>query len=76
MVKPNIDRKGRIARLITGLLTLAAASVVGWLWYTGVWPSGWAAAGAGVLIAYGLFQIYEAWAGWCIMRAMGCRTPM
>lgn len=72
----NINRKGRIARTITGILTVTAAVVLlalgmlnkltGW-W---VWPLGIFG------IAFGAFQIFEARKGWCAMRAMGFKTPM
>ena len=72
----NIDSRGKLARLITGCLTLLAAIAVmvaaalafiggWWVWLIGV-----------LLLAFGCFQIYEAWSGWCVMRAMGFKTPM
>ena len=39
--------------------------------------SSWLLTGIGlVCLAGGVFQIYEAWSGWCVMRAMGFKTPM
>lgn len=72
----NIDHRGRRVRLVSGiilvlfglgLLTSAAGGALG-----GVWP--WAAGGA-VLLGGG-FQIFEARAGWCTLRAMGFRTKI
>lgn len=72
----NIDRRGRLARLISGWvqLILAAGLLLGaWIgWLSGLWP--WIV--GGLLIPFGLLSLYEARKGWCVMRAMGFKTPM
>jgi len=42
------------------------------------WPTGsmWMWAISGALFAGGAFAVFEAWAGWCVIRAMGLKTPM
>lgn len=69
----NIDANGRKVRLINGIVTVAIALLV-----MGIW-----AIPTGSLIAWGLFaalllgggfMIFEARAGWCVMRAMGFKT--
>jgi uncharacterized membrane protein HdeD (DUF308 family) len=71
---PNIQRNGRIARAVSGVLCLVAGVVVVW--------AGWPAAAivrwivAVALAAAGGFQLFEARRGWCVMRACGFRTPM
>lgn len=70
----NINGKGRAARAVSGaLVTLAGAAIV---W--GGWPEVgvWRWLGGAVLVALGGFQLFEAWAGWCVARAMGYRTPI
>lgn len=67
-MKCNIDRRGRIARLITGLICIVAGIA---LLITKQW---WIT--AAVLILAGGFQLFEAKKAWCIMRAMGFKTPM
>lgn len=71
---PNIERRGRIARAVTGTLCVAGGVLTAWL----AWPESpgmrWTVAGA--LIAAGAFQWFEAKRGWCVMRACGVRTPM
>tara|TARA_B100000405_G_scaffold8968_1_gene7865 strand:+ start:466 stop:693 length:228 start_codon:yes stop_codon:yes gene_type:complete len=72
----NIGEKGKAARLRLGLMALAGALalalvilggfVEGAIWWYGV---GGATLG-------GLFTIWEARAGWCIVRAMGFKTPL
>jgi len=72
----NIDSKGKAVRLISGMITLVIAAALAILTATGVLP---AAVGYGVAIAAaagGVFQVYEGWAGWCVVRAMGFKTPI
>ena len=71
----NIDQKGRTARFISGVVTIAAALIVTGLCYFGRLSPAfyWLAA---VLVPLGAFQIFEARKGWCAMRAMGFKTPM
>ena len=72
----NIDAKGKAVRLVSGLVTAAVGVTllvlagVGVL--AGVWP--WAVGAAA--LAGGAFQVYEGWCGWCVVRAMGWRTPI
>lgn len=73
-MKKNIDRRGRIARGITGTLCIAAGIAV---WRLG-WPDStlWRCLLAIGSVAAGLFQLFEACCAWCVMRACGFRTPM
>jgi len=61
---PNIDTRGRLARGITALLLLLAAIIliphVRWL--------------ALALAITGMFVLFEAWRGWCALRACGIKT--
>ena len=58
----NLDRNGRLLRLVSGLILLAvgAAMIIGWAYLHGG-RRAWSAS-AGVA-AFGLFQVYEAWSG-------------
>ena len=63
---PNIDRRGRVARALFGLVVIAAGvglAAVAW----------WACA---VLLVSGVFALYEAARGWCVMRACGIKTKL
>ena len=62
----NIDRAGRIARAILGSL-LVAGGVAACFW--NIW------AGFG-LIGGGVFVLFEAFRGWCVMRACGIKTRL
>jgi hypothetical protein len=71
----NIDAKGKLVRLIYGLVFVIAGIVLLFAWAL---PSGgvlaWIVTIA--LIAGGAFAIFEARAGWCAVRAMGFKTPV
>ena len=62
----NIDRRGRIVRAVWG----AALIVAGLLLRQ---RSGWACL---ALLAFGVFALYEAGRGWCVMRACGIKTKL
>ena len=65
--KPNIDRRGRLLRLIPGIiLCLVGIGVgIGVRWWLG-------------LIAFlaGAFMIFEAFHAWCLLRAWGMKTRL
>lgn len=73
-MKPNIDRRGRIARATTGVLCIVFGLAL-WLIH---WPETltyrWII--SLVAITAGAFQLYEAKRGWCVARACGLKTPM
>jgi len=72
----NIDRKGRLARLYSGILAIALGIILALLTYVSVLPAtiGWLAV-AGSIFG-GAFAIFEARKGWCIVRAVGIKTPL
>ena len=72
----NIDGKGRIARLICGALTITTGVVLLVLAGVGTLAGWWPWVAGGLAVALGAFQVYESWCGWCVMRAMGFKTPM
>ena len=73
-MKPNIDRKGRAARAISGTLCIAAGAVTWWV----EWPESitWRIVATVVAVVAGAFQLFEARRSWCVMRACGFKTPM
>ena len=61
---PNITRAGRIARLIYGLIMLAAGVVcVAKIWWLGV-----------LFLILAGFAFFEAARSWCVLRACGIKT--
>jgi hypothetical protein len=71
----NIDSRGKAARLIYGIiLLLIGAALVGfWALHSGSTVR-WIVTIA--CLACGAFSVFEARAGWCVVRAMGFKTPM
>lgn len=70
----NIDQRGARYRLAWGILNLAAAVSAATLalW----WALWWLWIITGVCLLAGVFAIYESRKKWCVMRAMGFKTPM
>ena len=71
----NIDRRGRLARLIYGIIVALLGVVLVVLWARDSESVVRWAVSVAVILA-GLFAVFEAGAGWCVMRAMGFRTPL
>ena len=64
-MKQNIDGKGRTARGgLAAIFLLAGGCLL---------ES--AAVLGGIFIVVGLFCAFEAWIGWCAIRACGVKTP-
>ena len=64
--RPNIGRQGRIARGVIGTLCLIAGIIiVDFKLWLGL-----------IFVAAGLFAIYEALRGWCLVRACGVKTKI
>ncbi|MBL6743860.1 MAG: hypothetical protein ISP83_05725 [Candidatus Poseidonia sp.] len=76
MVECNIDARGKAARLLGGVSAILAASIFAILLATNSISIdfGWYAI-AGAYFG-GAFAIFEARAGWCVVRAMGIKTPL
>jgi hypothetical protein len=69
----NIDARGKAVRLRSGIVFLLLAVVLALVWALPTRSSfGWIVAGA--LAVSGAFSIFEARAGWCVVRAMGFKT--
>ena len=72
----NIDAKGKAARLKLGILAMIGALCLTLITAAGVVEGSiwWLMAGGTAF--GGAFAIFEARAGWCIIRAMGIKTPL
>jgi len=64
----NIENRGRWIRGILGLILLGAAA---WLWF-GKNETFWSIG----LCVVGLFSLFEGLRGWCVLRALGIKTPL
>ena len=72
----NIGAKGKAARLKMGVLAIIFAIVLSILVLTGALSSTlWWYPVAAITFG-GAFSIFEARAGWCVIRAMGFKTPI
>ncbi|HJM54720.1 MAG TPA: hypothetical protein QGI72_00580 [Poseidonia sp.] len=76
MPECNIGAKGKAVRLIGGLASLITGLVVAGLLATETLALGIGWMSVACLTLGGAFAIYEARAGWCIVRAIGIRTPL
>ncbi len=69
----NIDERGRQHRYRLGRILIACGALLaggGSHWVPGKLP--WVL--GGLLIAAGLFALFEARMGWCVLRAIGFKT--
>jgi len=75
MLTCNIDKRGRVLRTTMGILTaLVGAGLVAAWWAAALPPwSQWA--GIAAMLGGG-FMIFEGVNGWCVVRAMGFKTPI
>jgi|TARA_B100001094_G_scaffold332255_1_gene403545 hypothetical protein len=71
----NIDSKGKLFRLIIGLLSVSGGIVLVSLFNYDVLISYTALTIGLMSIMGGLFAIWEAREGWCVVRAIGIKTP-
>ena len=70
----NIDAAGKAARLKAGILGVLGSAALGIGLATGLLSGTfWLVVTAGAF-AGGAFTIFEARAGWCVVRAMGIPT--
>ena len=62
----NIDWRGRIARLMFGVALIVAGLAIRSRALWGCIP----------LMVFGLLALFEAFRGWCLMRACGFKTRL
>ena len=72
----NIDAKGKAVRFLTGIFAILAGLILAILVNLGTLSleSYWLLASGSII--GGVFSIWEARAGWCVVRAIGIKTPM
>jgi len=70
----NIGARGKAHRMKLGIRLVIASIILAALTFFDILPStlGWVLAGSG--FAGGIFTIWEARMGWCVIRAMGFKT--
>ena len=70
----NIDARGKAARFRLGILGIAGGLLLGATTFFGVLPSNIGYIMTTGSVAGGLFAMWEARMGWCVVRAMGFKT--
>jgi hypothetical protein len=70
----NIDAKGKAVRLRVGVIVALIGVILLVVYLLGVEDAKWVIGAAIAAIGCGAFAIYEGWAGWCVMRALGFKT--
>lgn len=72
----NIDSRGRALRFFTGILAMLGGGLAYLILMMEVIPVPESIGTLGVLAMFigGAFAIFEAKAGWCVVRALGFRT--
>ena len=72
----NIDSRGRVVRFIKGIFAILAGFVLAILVSQGILTSeSYMLVIIGSILG-GAFAMWEARAGWCVVRAIGIRTPL
>tara|TARA_X000001036_G_scaffold434470_1_gene473887 strand:+ start:4019 stop:4246 length:228 start_codon:yes stop_codon:yes gene_type:complete len=71
----NIDAMGKAVRLRLGILAVIAGGLisVGFILLNFNFGIEWIIPLG--IIAGGAFSMFEGWAGWCVVRAIGIKTP-
>ncbi len=73
IISKNIDRQGRRIRALGGIALLAAALLVSLI--VPSWPV-WKIITVISFLCGGSFMLFEAFSGWCVLRACGIKTPL
>jgi hypothetical protein len=71
----NIDSRGKAVRFVYGAVLLFAGVAMALFWAV---PSGsaWPWVVTALALLSGAFALFEARVGWCVVRAMGFKTPV
>ena len=70
----NIDAVGKAARMRVGIFGMIVSAIMGMLIVIGILEGNIWKAALVLSILGGAFTIFEARAGWCVVRAMGFKT--
>jgi predicted lysophospholipase L1 biosynthesis ABC-type transport system permease subunit len=70
----NINSKGKAVRLVLGAAVMTGGALTLVLIGLGASQEAWLIVAGIALLVAGAFAIFEGWAGWCVLRAMGVRT--
>ena len=72
----NIDAKGKAVRFLTGIFAILSGLVLAILVNQGILSfESYLLLVCGSIVG-GVFSMWEAKAGWCVVRAIGIKTPL
>lgn len=71
-MKCNIDARGKAIRLVMGLIMMVISVAV----LLTMPSASWLILSAVAVLIGGAFAVFEGWAGWCAVRAMGFKTKI
>ena len=72
----NIDAAGKYVRLLLGISTIIVSMPLVLITVFGVIDQTLGLVVISCMWAGGSFAIFEGWAGWCAVRAMGVKTSL
>ena len=72
----NLDARGKATRLVSGGIGVLFGIVLGALFLFDVTSWHLLPYISAASIFGGGFAIFEGWSGWCVIRAIGIRTPL
>ena len=76
MLQCNIDHKGKALRLVSGMVSLLLGVILLFLNYFEIISGDILIEFTTFMIVGSSFAIFEGWSGWCLVRALGIRTPI
>ena len=76
MMECNLDARGKAVRLFGGLFSLLVGIIIGVLFGSEILIDSIWYSSSIILILAGTFGIFEGRTGWCVVRAMGFKTPI
>lgn len=72
----NIDARGKAIRFMAGAIVEGLGLLLVILAAVGMIAGTWPYVVGGLMVVGGWVMIFEAISGWCVVRAMGFRTPV
>ena len=72
----NLDARGKATRLVSVSFGVLFGIILGTLFLLDVTPWHLLPYISAASIFGGGFAIFEGWSGWCVVRAIGIRTPL
>tara|TARA_Y100001970_G_scaffold30856_2_gene38325 strand:+ start:10516 stop:10746 length:231 start_codon:yes stop_codon:yes gene_type:complete len=76
MLECNLDSKGKALRLVSGIIGVILGMTLLLLNYFEIVSGDILFTIIPFMIFGGSFAIFEGWSGWCLVRALGMRTPI